>query len=342
MIEVRPFAGLGHAAHGWLDDRHHFSFASYHDHNRMGWGAIRVWNDDTIAAKSGFPPHPHGDMEIVTRFEDYREIAGLKFPLRIRETQAGGDVFDIAVHDVRVNLPSDTEVPAGIRAAKPAVNAENIADGVWFLRGPTHNSVAIEMSDQILLVEAPLSDGFAELVFTKANALVPGKTVRTVVVTHHHFDHAGGLRYAASQGATLYVHALAKPYYDRVFANPNRIAPDSLSRSGRTAKVVGLGASHVFADGLRRVETHEIPDSLHARGFLMVYLPKEQILIEGDPFQIRPQTNPLRPLPVATEINLMDNLKRLNLEVDRILPLHGRASSMRELISRSGTPGHLH
>jgi quercetin 2,3-dioxygenase len=66
MIDVRPFATLGHANHGWLDARHHFSFASYHDPARMGWGPIRVWNDDTIAAQSGFPPHPHSDMEIVT------------------------------------------------------------------------------------------------------------------------------------------------------------------------------------------------------------------------------------------------------------------------------------
>ena len=66
MIDIRPFAGLGHADHGWLDARHHFSFGTYHDPARMGWGAIRVWNDDTIAAASGFPPHSHADMEIVT------------------------------------------------------------------------------------------------------------------------------------------------------------------------------------------------------------------------------------------------------------------------------------
>ena len=66
MIDIRPFNGLGHADHGWLNARHHFSFAGYHDPRRMSWGNIRVWNDDEIAAKSGFPPHPHSDMEIVT------------------------------------------------------------------------------------------------------------------------------------------------------------------------------------------------------------------------------------------------------------------------------------
>ena len=66
MIDIRPFAGLGHADHGWLNAAHHFSFADYRDPARMGWGAIRVWNDDTIAAQSGFPPHGHADMEIVT------------------------------------------------------------------------------------------------------------------------------------------------------------------------------------------------------------------------------------------------------------------------------------
>jgi quercetin 2,3-dioxygenase len=66
MIDIRPFASLGHANHGWLNARHHFSFADYHEPARMGWGAIRVWNDDEIAARSGFPPHPHRDMEIIT------------------------------------------------------------------------------------------------------------------------------------------------------------------------------------------------------------------------------------------------------------------------------------
>ena len=66
MIDVRPFNTLGAANHGWLDARHHFSFADYYDPKRMAWGNLRVWNDDAIAPKSGFPPHPHSDMEIIT------------------------------------------------------------------------------------------------------------------------------------------------------------------------------------------------------------------------------------------------------------------------------------
>jgi hypothetical protein len=66
MIEVRPFASLGGADHGWLKAKHHFSFADYRDPHRMGWGALRVWNDDEIAPQTGFPPHPHADMEIIT------------------------------------------------------------------------------------------------------------------------------------------------------------------------------------------------------------------------------------------------------------------------------------
>ncbi|KPF55727.1 redox-sensitive bicupin YhaK (pirin superfamily) [Novosphingobium capsulatum] len=66
MIELRPFSGIGRANHGWLDAAHHFSFADYYEPTRMAWGNLRVWNDDTIAAKSGFPPHPHRDMEIIT------------------------------------------------------------------------------------------------------------------------------------------------------------------------------------------------------------------------------------------------------------------------------------
>lgn len=70
MITLRPFASLGTADHGWLKAHFHFSFANYFDPDRMGHGALRVWNDDEIAPQSGFPPHPHADMEIITFVRD--------------------------------------------------------------------------------------------------------------------------------------------------------------------------------------------------------------------------------------------------------------------------------
>ena len=70
MIEVRAFKGLGGADHGWLKAKHHFSFGGYYDPERMGWGSIRVWNDDEIAPHTGFPPHPHANMEIITYVRD--------------------------------------------------------------------------------------------------------------------------------------------------------------------------------------------------------------------------------------------------------------------------------
>lgn len=66
MIDIRPFSSLGGANHGWLTAKHHFSFANYYDPQRMGWGALRVWNDDEISPQTGFPPHPHSNMEIIT------------------------------------------------------------------------------------------------------------------------------------------------------------------------------------------------------------------------------------------------------------------------------------
>mgnify|MGYP000615554737 FL=1 len=70
MIDRRPFDKLGGADHGWLKAKHHFSFASYYDPRNMNWGALRVWNDDEIAPNTGFPPHPHSDMEIITYVRD--------------------------------------------------------------------------------------------------------------------------------------------------------------------------------------------------------------------------------------------------------------------------------
>ena len=282
-------------------------------------------------------PHPvMGDTNFVTRFEGYRDHGGVKFPSRIVQMHEKSTVLDITVGEVKLNPAVAIQIPANVATAVERVAAEKVADGVWHLAGGSHNSVLIEMKDHLIVVEAPLYDGRSAAVLAEAKRLVPGKAVRYLVNSHHHFDHAGGLRTAAAQGATLVLSAAGKPFFDKVLANPNRIAPDMLAKSGKRAKTKGVAGKHVFTDGVRQVEVHHIGNSVHATGFQMVYLPKEKLLVEADAYTPgAPGAAPPAP-PNLNHLNLIDSVAQLKLNVDRILPLHGRVVPWGELLRTAG------
>lgn len=304
--------------------------------NRLS-ATVYVDTDGLVPRIDSRMPHPvMGDTEVVTRFGDYRDVAGIKFPMRIQQRAGAFDVLDVVVQDVKVNAAVDIAVPDNVRTFKENATAEKLADGVWYIAGGSHHSVAIEMADHLVLVESPLYDGRAAAAFAKANELVPGKRVRTVINSHHHFDHAGGLRYAVSQGAALVTSGAAKPYFERLFANANRIAPDSLARSGRTPSITGVSGRHVIADASRTVEVHELQGSIHAQGFLLVWLPKERIAIQADAYTPGAPNSAPPPVPNANNVNLVQNFERLGLAVERIAPLHGRVVPVSELYAAIG------
>ena len=282
-------------------------------------------------------PHPVlGDTAVVTEFTDYSTSGGLRFPMRIKQSQGAWPVLDLTVTEVKADTPVDISVPDNVRTARENVTTEKVAEGVWFLAGGSHNSVAIELADQIVLVESPLYDGRALAVFAVANQLVPGKKVKTVVNSHHHFDHSGGLRAAVAEGAQLVTSAMAKPYFERVFANPNRVAPDRLALQGGKPNIMGISGSTVLKDATRQVEVHEMQGSVHAQGFLMVWLPKERLLIEADAYTPGPAGSPPPPAPNANHVNLVQNIERLGIVPERILPLHGRVVPLAELYAQIG------
>jgi glyoxylase-like metal-dependent hydrolase (beta-lactamase superfamily II) len=279
-----------------------------------------------------------GEVDVITRYSEYRDFGGIKFPGRIHQSMAGSLVLDLTVRDVQPNAPVDIAPPDAVRNAVERVTTEKLADGVWHVGGGSHNSVAIEMRDHLVLVEAPLNDGRSQPVIDAVKALAPGKPIRYVVNSHPHFDHAGGLRTAAADGATVVTQAANVAYFERAFATPNRIAPDRLTQSGRRASFLAVNDKATLSDGARTVDIHRITDSVHNDSFLMVHLPQERILIEADAYTpLAPNAQPPA-TPNANNVNLINNIERLKLQVDRIAPLHGRVVPLADLYTTASRP----
>ena len=120
--------------------------------------------------------------------------------------------------EVKPNAAADIPVPDAVRqAANPyaRVQSQKAADGVWYLTGGTHHSVVIEMKDHVIVVEGPLNDDRAVAVIKEARTLVPSKPIKYLIVSHHHFDHSGGVRAFAGEGVTLITHDASRPFFEQ-------------------------------------------------------------------------------------------------------------------------------
>jgi glyoxylase-like metal-dependent hydrolase (beta-lactamase superfamily II) len=280
---------------------------------------------------------PHavlGDIPVEIRYSDYKDFGGVKFPTKIKQTIGGYPALELTVSDVQPNAPLDTSVPDPIRQTPTPyarVTTQMVADGVWFLSGGSHNSALIEMKDHAILVESPLNDDRAAAVLAEVRSLVPSKPIKYVVATHHHFDHSGGLRAIAAEGVTVITHDVNKAFLEKALAAPATVSPDRLAKSGKKGVVEGLRDKRVLTDGTRTVELLHIAGNTHHSGLIMAYLPKEKVLVEADAYT---PLAPNAPPPAAANpfsVNLAENLRRLNLAVDQVLPLHGRIVPIAEL-----------
>jgi len=280
-----------------------------------------------------------GDMPVTVTYGDYRDFGGVKFPTKIRQSFGGFPALDLTVTDVRPNVAVDIQVPDNVRQAPnpyTRVASQKPAEGVWYVTGGTHHSVVIEMKDHVIVVEGPLNDERALAVIAEARTLVPNKPIKYLIVSHHHFDHAGGVRAFAGEGVTVVTHEVSRPYFERAIASPATVNPDHFTKSGRKATVEGVRDRRVLTDGTRTVEVRAITGILHADDMLMVYLPKERFLIEADAYTPPPpNTAPMSP-PNPFNISLLENVTQQGLAVDQILPLHGRIVPFAELQKAAG------
>jgi len=264
-----------------------------------------------------------GDMLVEATYSGYRDFGGFKFPTKLTQKQGGHPVFDLTV-----------AVPDTVRQATPPavrVTSEKIADGVWGLVGGSHHSVAVEFADHVAVIEAPLNEDRSMAVIAEVKKLFPAKPIRYLINTHHHFDHSGGLRTYVAEGATIVTHQSNKAFYETTFKAPHTLSPDRQWREKKKAKILAIGAKHVMSDSARTVELHHIQSNPHNTGIIMAWFPKEKLLAQVDAYTPLPPNAPLPATPNPNTVNLYENIQRLNLDVNRIVPLHGRIVELAEL-----------
>jgi len=290
---------------------------------------VESWVDNSVL----------GDMHVEATYGGYRDFGGFKFPTTMVQKQGGFPVSDLTVTEAKAGAPLDLAVPDSVRQATPPpvrVTSEKLADGVWYLTGGSHHSVAVEFADHVAVIEAPLNEERSTAVIAEVKKLNPAKPIRYLVNTHHHFDHSGGLRTYVAEGATIVTHQSNQDFYEATFKAPHTLNPDRQWREKRKAKILAVGAKHALADGARTLEIHHIQGNPHNTGIVMAYLPKERLLVEVDVYTPPAPNAPPPASPAPAAVNLYENILRLNLDVDRIAPLHGRLVTVADLKTAVG------
>ena len=296
--------------------------------------------DGLLERTQTWVPNPVvGDMYYENVYTQYREVGGVQIP-RFHQHQdyddgahmpnvSGGDhAFGLeTVSALRANVPDAAlTVPSDVRNARiqaVRVDSERLGDGVWLIGGGSHHSVAIEFADHVAVIEAPQNEERSLAVIDEVYRLIPGKPIRFIVTTHHHWDHLGGLRAYVHEGATVITHESNKPYYQEVLrAGIWTLEPDRFSLYPPEEWSEGyifetLNEKYVLADDTQRVELYTVRGLAHAAGMLIAYIPGEKIVVQADLYF------PGAATPNASARAFHRNLQRLDLDVETIVGIHG-------------------
>lgn len=274
-----------------------------------------------------------GDVTLATSFDDYQAVSGVQLPARLTTK-----VDDFRAVEYRLSTQTvdgetgDLSAPAAAASAAvptpaaPNVTAEEVVPGVWWLAGQSHHSALVEFSDHLMLLEAPQSEARTLAVIAKIKELRPGKPITQVVNSHHHFDHSAGIRAAIAEGATVITHDANRAFFEQLAKRPFTIAPDTLAKSPKPATVQTIGDELELKDATRTVVLYPLPGNPHGDAIVMAYLPKERILIQADAYS--PEGGGYHPYAA----NLLENVQKRKLRVDRLVPLHGKIAPFSELV----------
>jgi len=277
-----------------------------------------------------------GDVPVEVTYSDYAKFGAIQFPRHIVEKQDGFPTLDIMVTDVQPNAAVSLPVPANVSAAAappamPMATIEKVGDGIWSLNSAGTRSVAVEFADHIVMLEGPTSDARSKVVNELVRKTVPNKPITYVVNTHAHYDHAGGLREYVAEGITVITHESNKAFYEQAWARPRTVEDTAPTSSKPTIETVG--DKRVLSDRTRTVELYFLANHQHHSGQLIAYLPKERILMYGDGYN-PPAGDEIRTPERGPEYaaQLVERVKELKLNPERIAPVHGRVVPYRNLL----------
>jgi len=271
----------------------------------------------------------------------YQTVNGRLFPTG-QTLRTGGELAqEYEYADVRINSnPSAAtfEAPSAYTAQTPptvALAVKELAKDVYMVEGlggggGGYTSLFVAFNDHVLVIEPPLNEATSRTLIQKVKETVPGKPIRYVVATHHHSDHAGGARAFMADGVTLVTTPGNVSYFQK-FANARfTVQPDAQQLSPRKPVIETVqGRKRVFTDGAHTVELHDIGPNPHVREMLVVWLPNERILYEGDLF-VRNPDNSIAPAIAAT-VHFAEAVQKLGVQPTTLVDVHSRVYTMQDL-----------
>lgn len=282
-----------------------------------------------------------GDVLTEVRFAGYADAAGVRLPTRYQVRQNGEVDQELRYTGVAAGALPDSlfAPPAGYTPPAPAGGAsvQTVAEGVYLLeRLSGYRSLFVDLGDHVVVVEAPGSSAVSETALGLIRQTLPGKPVRYVVVTHRHADHIGGVRPYVAAGAVLVAPAGAEPALRDLAAVRRTLAAGPVDRAPGEPRIETVADRRVFQGAGRRLEVISTGGGSHVDSELVVYLPDQRLLYQGD-FVTFPDYGGNAPdLPVTRE--LVRLIQQLGLDVEIIAGSHGRLGTLAELNAAVGAP----
>ena len=290
-----------------------------------------------------------GDTLQAIEFTDYKVVNGLQLPtlftnwqdrreigqIRINRTTIDGDVGDLAAP---ASVTAAQQAGGGGGAGRggggrggltpPGNPAQELAKGLWRVTGTTHHSLIVEFSDHLMVVEANNPER-VRAVWARAKELRPNKPITQLIVTHHHFDHTGGVREAVALGINeIITHQYNVNFITEILKRPHKINPDALAKMGtfKMPKITAIGDSGVVKDSSMTVNLYHLLDNTHADTNLLIYFPASKILTQVDVYMPNDARHIIEGEPLGHapwNRNVMENIKHRKIQVDTHAPLHG-------------------